>query len=137
MKLKDHVNFCPAIKLCTRRVEIVHHGARHCENQSFDFTQVEPDAHTVGPVKPLPPHCPQTVWVGPGGFTVVEEILLVVVAWLVVVGLLADEELLLIDEDLVEVCRVVEVKLPFQSPRSDSLRTVGSLYTCFLKSRGL
>ena len=60
--------------------------------------------------------------------------------------LLEDDDLLvvvtlaLVEEVLMEVWRVVvliEVALPFQLPRSVSLRTEGSLYTFFLKSSGL
>ena len=43
--------------------------------QSFCFTHAEPEAQAVGPVHPIPPHCPQVVWVPPvaGALVVGEE----------------------------------------------------------------
>ena len=39
----------------------------------LDTTQVDPDAHTVAPVQPWPPHCPYTGAVAPlAGALVVE-----------------------------------------------------------------
>lgn len=36
---------------------------RHWEYHALEYVQVDPEAHVVGPVYPVPPHCPHLAMV--------------------------------------------------------------------------
>lgn len=117
---------------------------------------VVPLAQTVGPVQPVPPHCPHLLCVGAGVALVVDDLLVVFVVVVVEVAFEVDvdllvEEVLDVEVDLVldvvfdeeevfvldELVFEVDVAVPFQFPKSVNLSTVGSLYNFCLNSRVL
>ena len=76
---------------------------RHCEYQSFWYWHVYGDAQTVGPVYPLPAHCPQWVWVAPELDVVVVALVVVVLVLVLVVSVVLVVALVLVELVLVLV----------------------------------
>lgn len=52
-----HIYKFSAFRPLNRRI-MLFYDARHCEYQSLEYLQVEPQMHVVEPVYPIPPHCP-------------------------------------------------------------------------------